>query len=42
MSSISAVQDATGLSLKANYLRSQDFIGIANVILDNKTLDINY
>ncbi|MCK5002290.1 MAG: hypothetical protein KAJ92_03475 [Gammaproteobacteria bacterium] len=39
LSSISAAQNATGLSLKATYLRSQDFIGIANVILDNKTLD---
>ena len=39
LSSVSVSQDATGLSLSANYFRSQDLIEIANVILDDKSLE---
>ena len=38
-SSVSAIQSADGFSLAATYLRSQDIIEIANVVLDNKLLD---
>ena len=39
LSSISVVQDEADLSLAATYFRAQDLIEVANIVLDDKTLN---